>query len=291
MRRHRARLGRVVSDGIIVLRTQRHAGGKAHEGVAVGGIETDVVLQHLFDDEADILRRHRGAAAEDAADAGFVKVDFFAERFKELGRGEHAADFAVFQDHHRLINDVVHVGAGLVKMFVADHLLDPARIQINEVTGTAANVREMFDREPQPARAGGPDHQPVMVSREVGVRQFFRELRVVHLVIVPADALLWASRSCRRFQKYGTAGPGIFSAPRLHSAGRAAIRPGNAETAADRRSLPPPPPDSSRPCWLNRARTGNPCLQREMPLNDFRYRGRRVSARPGPREGWWTRWR
>jgi hypothetical protein len=104
--------------------------------------------------------KHRGAAAEDAADAGFVDIDFLGERLEQFGRGEEAADFAVFEDHRGLIDDVLHVGLGFVELLVRDQLLHPARIEIDEIAGAAAHIGQMLDGEAQPARAGRSHHEP-----------------------------------------------------------------------------------------------------------------------------------
>src|SRR6266545_2100880 len=186
----RARLGRVVSNGEFVFRPQRHAGGKTHQRVAVSGIKTDAAFEHFLDDEADILRGHGGAAAEHAADARVVEIDFLGERFEEFRRGEEAADPAVLQNRHRLVHHVFHVSFGLVGLFVADDLLHPARVEIDEVTGAAAEIGEVLDGQTQAARAGRTDHQPRSAPGKVFVGDFSGEFLVVHLVIVPADALL-----------------------------------------------------------------------------------------------------
>src|SRR5581483_4064644 len=185
-----ARLGGVVGDGEIVLGPQRYTGGQAHQCVAVSGIKTDAIFEHLLDDEAHVLRRHGGATAKDATNARAVEINFLAERFEELGCGEEPADLAVLEDGDRLVHDMVHVGAGLVELFVGNHLFDPARIEIDEITGTPAEVGEMLDGQTQTPRAGGSDHEPGAVAREMFVGNFAREFLVIDLVIRPADALL-----------------------------------------------------------------------------------------------------
>jgi hypothetical protein len=86
--------------------------------------------------------------------------------------------------------DVVHVGAGDLVLLVGDDLLHPARIEIDEVAGAAAEVGEVLDGEPEPARAGRTDHQPGAAAREMLVGDLAGKLLVVGLVVVPADALL-----------------------------------------------------------------------------------------------------
>ena len=135
------------------------------------------------------MRRHGGATAEHTPNAGVVEIDFLGQRFEQFGRGEQAADFAVLQDRHRLIDHVFHVGFGLVGLFVADDLFHPARIEIDKVTGAAAEIGEVLDGQTQPARAGRAHHQPRAAPRKMFVGNFSGEFLVVHLVIVPADAL------------------------------------------------------------------------------------------------------
>ena len=79
------------------------------------------------------MRQHRGAAAEDSANAGLVDVHFLGKGFEELRRREEAAYFAMLQDHRGLIDYVFHVGLGLVELLVADQLLHPTRIEVDEV--------------------------------------------------------------------------------------------------------------------------------------------------------------
>ena len=118
------------------------------------------------------------------------RSDLLGERFEQLRRGEEAAHLAMLQNGHGLIDDVLHVGAGLVELLVGDDLLHEARIEIDEVARAAAHVGEMLDGEAQAARAGRAHHQPVVVAREMLVGDLLAELGVIDLVIVPADALL-----------------------------------------------------------------------------------------------------
>ena len=74
----------------------------------------------------------------------------------------------------------------------------------------------------------GPDHQPGAAAREMCVGNFAGELLVIHLVIVPADALLGHAGGAAGFEDVEGPALDIFSAPRLLAADRAAIRPGNA---------------------------------------------------------------
>src|SRR5688572_30203337 len=48
----------------------------------------------------------------------------------------------------------------------------------------------MLDGQTQSARPGWPHHEPVMITRKMFVGNLLRELAVIDLVILPADALL-----------------------------------------------------------------------------------------------------
>ena len=96
----------------------------------------------------------------------------------------------MLEDGDRLIDDVIHVGAGHVELFVRDHLFDKARIEIDEIARAAADMGQVLDGETKPARAGRAHHQPVMVARKMRVRELFGKLGVIDLVILPADPLL-----------------------------------------------------------------------------------------------------
>ena len=85
---------------------------------------------------------------------------------------------------------MLHVGLSLIELLLADQPFDPARIEIDEVAGAAAHVGQVLDREPQSPWSGRTNHQPVMISREFLIIQRIGKLAVVHLVVVPADALL-----------------------------------------------------------------------------------------------------
>jgi hypothetical protein len=117
-----------------------------------------------------------------------------------LGVVNKAADLAVFEDGGSLVDHVLHVGLGLVKLLVGDELLHPTRIQVDEVTRRATHVGEMLDGEAQAPRPGGTHHQPVVVSGEMLVADLLAELAVVGLVVLPTDALLGHPRGPARFE-------------------------------------------------------------------------------------------
>src|SRR5687767_6060312 len=62
-----------------------------------------------------------------------------------------------------------------------DQLDDPARIEIDAETDSAAMLAEMFDRQPETAWSRRPEHQPVRPLRKIRIRQSLRQ----HLVIDP----------------------------------------------------------------------------------------------------------
>ena len=184
-----AGLGRVVGEAVVVGLGEFFADRKAHEGVAVGGGEVDLVFQDLLDDEADVLGRHGGAADEDALEAGLHEGHALGEVLEEARGGEHVGDLAVAQDRGGLVDDVLLILAGHGHVAHADEALHEARVEVDEVAGVAAVVREMLHGEAQAAGAGGADHQPIALGEKVGpvvVAVFF----VVGLVVIPADALL-----------------------------------------------------------------------------------------------------
>ena len=100
----------------------------------------------------------------------------------------------MFQDRHSLTDDMLHVGARLVELFIAQELLYPAWIEIDEVARAAAHVCQVLDCQTQPPRAGWTHHQPIMISREMVVADLLTELAVVDLVIVPPDSLFGNTR-------------------------------------------------------------------------------------------------
>ena len=135
------------------------------------------------------MRGHGGTASKHAADASVDERHAFGEAFEELGSGEKAADVAVADDGRRLVDHVLLIELGHPHFAHADEAFDPTRVEVDEVTGTAADIGEVFDREPEAARAGGADHQPVGPLREKVGSVVFGKLGVVGLVIIPADPL------------------------------------------------------------------------------------------------------
>jgi hypothetical protein len=73
------------------------------------------------------LRRHFGAAAEDAADAGLLERNPLGQRLQQLWRDEQTTDGVVgLQQRQRLIDDVPLVGFHLFHQPRFDQLDHPA---------------------------------------------------------------------------------------------------------------------------------------------------------------------
>ena len=108
-----------------------------------------------------------------------------AQGVEQLRRREHALDVVVGrQDRHRLIDDVLLVGLEVLHPALLDELDDPARIEIDAEADAAAVLAQVLDRQPQPARAGRAEHQPVRSLGEVLVGQRVAE----HLVVDPVKS-------------------------------------------------------------------------------------------------------
>ena len=92
-------------------------------------------------------------------------------------------------DRGGLVDNVFLIELGHAHFAHADQAFHPTRIEIDEITGTAADVSEVLDGEAQAARAGGADHEPVGTLREEVGAVVLGEFGVVGLVIIPTDAL------------------------------------------------------------------------------------------------------
>ena len=162
--------------------------GEAHQRVAVGGSEVGA-LQQLLEGEAVELRRHFGAAAEDAGDSRLLERDLLAEGFEQFRRGEHAADTVVgAQQGEGLFDDVLFVGFGFVDLAALDQLDDPARVEVGHEADPAAMLGEMLDRQSEAAGTAGADHDPVGAAGECVVGQLVAEGFVVDAEVVDTDA-------------------------------------------------------------------------------------------------------
>src|SRR5688572_17690540 len=96
----------------------------------------------------------------------------------------------MLENRGRLVYHMFHVSLRVLELLVSDHLLHPARIEVDEVTRATPDIREVLDGQAEAARAGRAHHQPVMIAWKMLVGNLFRELTVINLVILPADALL-----------------------------------------------------------------------------------------------------
>jgi hypothetical protein len=141
------------------------------------------------------------------------KIDLFPQRLQQFGRGEKPADFPVLENGHGLIHDVVHVIARDLELFGGQDAFDPARIEVNEVAGTAAEIGQVLDGQAQAARAGRPDHQPGAAGRKMRVGKLAGKLLVIGLVIVPADALLGHAGGAAGFKNVERAAFEFFGHP------------------------------------------------------------------------------
>ena len=164
-------------------------------------------------EEADVLRGHGRAAAKDAANAGIPQIDFLAQGLEQFGRGEERADLAVLENGDGLLHHMVHVGARHVGLLFGDDPFDPAGIQVNKITGTAAKIGQVLDGQAQPAGAGRADHQPGAAARKMGVGKFGGEFLVIRFVIVPADALLGHAGGAAGFKNIEGAALEFFRDP------------------------------------------------------------------------------
>ena len=96
----------------------------------------------------------------------------------------------MLENGNRLVDDMLHVCFADLELLLREDFLHPARVEIDEVTRTAAEIGQVLDGQTQTARAGRAHHQPRPSAWKMFVRNFPGEFLVVHLVIVPADALL-----------------------------------------------------------------------------------------------------
>src|SRR5262245_20819686 len=169
---HGARLRGVVADLVAVLRAHRFRRGQAHQRVAVDRRDVDAVEQ-LLDGEARPLRGELGPAREDPRDAGLLDaaallLEAERERLEQLRGREHAADVvAGAQDGDRLVDHVLLVGLEVLGPALVDQLDDPARVEVDAEADPAAVLREVLDRQAQPARPRRAEHQPVRTLGEV----------------------------------------------------------------------------------------------------------------------------
>jgi hypothetical protein len=117
------------------------------------------------------------------------------ERFEQLRRRERAPDVVTrLEDRDRLIDDVIFVGLEVFAPSFFDQLDHPARIEIDTERDASAMLCQMLDGQPQAARAGRPEHQPVGALRKVFIGQRRAEDLVVGAEVVAVDARLRGPR-------------------------------------------------------------------------------------------------
>jgi len=145
---YRPRLRGVVDDLVIVGRVERLMSSKAHERVAVRRAEIDSRDEFLADEAMELGSELR-AAAEDAFNAVADEVDFLAQNFEQLGRGEDALDVVVAaEDRQGLVDAVLLVEVGFLNFAAFEAFDDPAGVEVDTEGDTAAELGQMFDRNP-----------------------------------------------------------------------------------------------------------------------------------------------
>ena len=92
--------------------------------------------------------------------------------FEQLRRGEHALDVVPGgEDRERLVDAVLLVRFEVLHPALLDELDDPPRIEVDAEADAAAILGQMLDRQPQPPRAAGAEHQPVRPLGKILVGQ------------------------------------------------------------------------------------------------------------------------
>ena len=95
---------------------------------------------------------------------------------------------------------MIHVGTRLIILLGGNEALHPARIEVHKIAGTTPHISQMLNRQSKTARAGGPHHHPVMITREMLVTQRLGKGAVIDLVILPANALFRHAGGAARFK-------------------------------------------------------------------------------------------
>ena len=182
------------------------------------------------------------------------------QRLEQLRRREHALDVvAGAEDRDRLIDDVILVGLQVLGPALLDQLDDPARIEVDAEADAAAMLRQVLDRQPQPARAGRAEHQPVRALRKLVVGQ-----RVAESSSSRCGSLRWLMRdlrhagACRRSRRRRSACRRRPSAPSAAPGRRAATRLRRAELVRGRRSPLTSFSGSKSNCLARSSQNGQP---------------------------------
>ena len=119
-------------------------------------------------------------------------------------------------------------------------------------------LREVLDRQPQPARARGPEHQPVRAFREVLVRQRRAEQLVVGAEVVERDARLRNAGRAAGLEHVDRLAGEPLRDPALHRTAAQPLVLERAEARRDRRTRRSPAADPIRASSRSRARTDDP---------------------------------
>ena len=104
------------------------------------------------------------------------------------------------EDRDRLIDAVLLVRFEVLHPALLDELDHPPRIEIDAETNAAAMLGQVLDRQPQPPRARGAQHQPIRAAREILLRQRVAEERIVDAEILDRDAALRHARGAARLE-------------------------------------------------------------------------------------------
>ena len=180
------------------------------------------------------------------------------QRLEQLRRGEHAADVvAGAEDRDGLIDAVILYGSRCS--------IQPFLISLITQRGSRSTQKQMpprcwhevLDRQPQPPRTGGAEHQPVRALGEILVGQRLAEQLVVDAEVFDRRCGSWECRWCRRSRRRRSAFRDSPSAPSGAPGRREAIRPRTAETGAGRRRPGSPCAGPSRASPRSPARTGS----------------------------------
>ncbi len=123
---------------------------QTHQRVAVSRREVST-FEQLFNRETMKLRRHLSAAAKHARDPHLLQRNFFTQRFEKFGSREQATNiFVRFQESQPLLDDVLLVLLGHLRLAHLQQLDHPTRIEIDHETDPAAMLSQVLDRETQP---------------------------------------------------------------------------------------------------------------------------------------------
>src|SRR6185503_3482305 len=103
-----------------------------------------------FNCETMKLRRHLSAATEHASDPHLLQRDFLTQRFEKFGSREQTTNiFVRLQERQALLDDVLLVLLGHLRLAHLEQLDNPARIKIDHETDAAAMLSQVFDCETQ----------------------------------------------------------------------------------------------------------------------------------------------